>query len=110
MYTVIEATPPNTTQDDFNPTGWYNAKVVNVITTAAQFFTGFAATYHGDFKILRNESNSTLSLLFNNANSIAQNRIYPTERTTNNNKKYSAVVIHYCGQEERWKTIDAEKP
>ena len=110
MYTVIEATPPNTTQDNWNPSGWYNAKIINIVTTAPQFFTGFQKTYHGDFKILRNESNSTMSLLYNNSNSVAENRIYPIERTTNNNKKYSAVVIHYCGTDERWKPIDAEKP
>ena len=32
------------------------------------------------------------------------------EETTNNNKKYSAVVIHYDAIDQKWKTIDAEKP
>jgi hypothetical protein len=48
--------------------------------------------------------------LYNNSNSLLENRIYPTERTTNNNKKYSAVVIHYDAIDQKWKMIDAEKP
>ena len=110
MYTVITATPPNTTQHNWNPTGWYNAKIIKVTSTGNQFFTGFQKTYHGDFKILRNESNRTMSFLYNNNNSLAENRIYPIERTTNNNKKYSAIVIQYDATDQKWKPIDAEKP
>lgn len=110
MYTVIEAITQNTTEHNYNPAGWHNAKIVNITTSGNKFFTGFQKTYNGDFKIIRNEANSTMSFLYNNSNSAAQNRIYPTERTTNNNKKYSAVVIHYDSTEEKWKTIDAEKP
>ena len=110
MYTVIEATTSATTEHNFNPAGWHNAKIIKITTSGNKFFTGFQKTYHGDFKIIRNEANSTMSLLYNNSNSLAENRIYPTERTTNNNKKYSAVVIHYDATDQKWKTIDAEKP
>ena len=51
-----------------------------------------------------------MSFLYNNNNSLAENRIYPIERTTNNNKKYSAVVIQYDATDQKWKPIDAEKP
>ncbi len=110
MYTVICPVTANTTEDDWNPTGWHNAKIIKITTAGNQFFTGFQKTYHGDFKIIRNESASTMSFLYNNSNSLLENRIYPTERTTNNNKKYSAVVIHYDAIDQKWKTIDAEKP
>lgn len=110
MYTVICPITANTTENNYNPAGWNNAKIVKITTAGNQFFTGFQKTYHGDFKIIRNESASTMSLLYNNSNSLQENRIYPTERTTNNNKKYSAVVIHYDAIDQKWKTIDAEKP
>ena len=110
MYTVICPIVQNTTESDWNPAGWHNAKIIKMATAGPQFFTGFQKTYHGDFKILRNESINTMSLLFNNANSLVENRIYPIERSTNNNKKYSAVVIHYDAIEQKWKCIDAEKP
>jgi len=110
MYTVICPTTASTTENNWNPAGWRNAKIIKITTTGNQFFTGFQKTYHGDFKIIRNESASTMSFLYNNSNSLQENRIYPTERTTNNNKKYSAVVIHYDAIDQKWKTIDAEKP
>ena len=110
MYTVICPVTSNTTEHNWNPAGWYNAKIIKVSTSASQFFTGFQKTYHGDFKIIRNESSSTMSFLYNNANSLVENRIYPIERSTNNNKKYSAVVIHYDAIDQKWKPIDAEKP
>ncbi|MGI9555838.1 MAG: hypothetical protein ACR2M9_03175 [Cyanophyceae cyanobacterium] len=110
MYTVICPTTANTTENNYNPAGWNNAKIIKITTAGNQFFTGFQKTYHGDFKIIRNESASTMSFLYNNSNSLQENRIYPTERTTNNNKKYSAVVIHYDAIDQKWKTIDAEKP
>jgi len=110
MYTVICPTTQNNTEHNWNPAGWNNAKIIKVSTSASQFFTGFQKTYHGDFKIIRNESSSTMSFLYNNANSLVENRIYPIERSTNNNKKYSAVVIHYDAIDKKWKLIDAEKP
>ena len=110
MYTVICPTTQNTTEHNWNPAGWHNAKIIKVSTSAVQFFTGFQKTYHGDFKIIRNESSSTMSFLYNNANSLVENRIYPIERSTNNNKKYSAVVVHYDAIDQKWKLIDAEKP
>jgi hypothetical protein len=110
MYTVICPVTANTTENNWNPAGWRNAKIVKITTAGSQFFTGFQKTYHGDFKIIRNESASTMSFLYNNSNSLLENRIYPIERTTNNNKKYSAVVIHYDAIDQKWKMIDAEKP
>ena len=95
MYTVICPITANTTENNWNPAGWYNAKIIKITTSGNQFFTGFQKTYHGDFKIIRNESSSTMSFLYNNANSLVENRLYPIERSTNNNKKYSAVVVHY---------------
>ena len=110
MYTVICPVTSNATEHNWNPAGWYNAKIIKVSTSAVQFFTGFQKTYHGDFKIIRNESSSTMSFLYNNANSLVENRLYPIERSTNNNKKYSAVVVHYDAIDQKWKLIDAEKP
>lgn len=110
MYTVISDVPASTTSDNYNPTGFYNAKIVNIEGSGTRYISGLQCTYGGDFKILRNESDGVLSYLYNNSNSLPENRIYPIERSTNNTKKYSAIVIYYDGIEERWKIIDAEKP
>jgi len=110
MYTVITDIPVATTSNNYNPTGFYNAKIVNIEGSGTRYISGLQRTYGGDFKILRNESSDILSYLYNNANSLPENRIFPIERSTNNTKKYSAIVIYYDGIEERWKIIDAEKP
>ena len=110
MYTVITDIPVATTSNNYNPTGFYNAKIVNIEGSGTRYISGLQSTYGGDFKILRNESSDVLSYLYNNANSLPENRIFPIERSTNNTKKYSAIVIYYDGIEERWKIIDAEKP
>jgi len=110
MYTIITNTPSVVTTHNFNPTGWYNAKIIHIGGTVNRFITGFAKTYDGDFKIMRNSSNNTLTYLNNNANSLAGNRLYAIERTTNNTKKWSAVVVYYDGALGFWKMIDAEKP
>jgi hypothetical protein len=110
MYTVITDIPVATTSHNYNPTGFYNAKIVNIEGSGTRYISGLQRTYGGDFKILRNESSDILSYLYNNANSLPENRIFPIERSTNNTKKYSAIVIYYDGIEERWKIIDAEKP
>ena len=110
MYTVLSATPTSTTQANWNPAGWNNAKIIKISPSQNQFFTGFQKTYHGDFKIIRNESNFNMTFLYNNSASLLENRIFPIERTTNNNKRYSAVLIQYDAVEQKWKSIDAEKP
>ena len=110
MYTIISDTPSVVTTHNYNPTGWYNAKIIQVGGTQNRFITGFVKTYDGDHKIVRNSSNNTLSYLNNNSNSAAGNRLYAIERTTNNTKKWSAVVIYYDGTLGFWKMIDAEKP
>ena len=110
MYTIISDTPSVVTTHNYNPTGWYNAKIIQVGGTQNRFITGFVKTYDGDHKIVRNSSNNTLSYLNNNSNSAAGNRLYGIERTTNNTKKWSAVVIYYDGTLGFWKMIDAEKP
>lgn len=110
MYTIISDTPSVVTTHNYNPTGWYNAKIIQVGGTNNRFITGFVKTYDGDHKIVRNSSNNTLTYLSNNSNSASGNRILGIERTTNNTKKWSAVVIYYDGTLGFWKMIDAEKP
>lgn len=110
MYTIISDTPSVVTMHNYNPTGWYNAKIIQVGGTNNRFITGFVKTYDGDHKIVRNSSNNTLTYLSNNSNSASGNRILGIERTTNNTKKWSAVVIYYDGTLGFWKMIDAEKP
>ena len=110
MYTIIDAIPQNTTEHNYNPTGFYNAKIVKIQGTGVRYISGLQCTYGGDFKILRNESSGVLSYLNNNSSSLPENRIIPIESTTNNTKKWSAIVIYYDGIEQRWRIIDAEKP
>ncbi len=114
MYTEI-APPLITTQvDDYYPLGWENAKLVCLDLQGIKNCTGFKKTFHGDIKLIRNDSAYEFKIKSNNSASQAENRVYASEFRTNAGdfrlKKYSIVQIIYHGGDQKWYTIDSEKP
>ncbi len=76
-----------------------------------QFISGFAATWHGDRKIIRNSSNTyELSFLNNNSNSIASNRILCPENNTFKIREGATAEIMYDINVARWIVLSDEKP
>lgn len=114
LYTEI-APPQITAQvDDYYPVGWENAKVVCLDLQGIKNCTGFKKTFHGDIKLIRNDSAYEFKLKSNDSSSQAENRIYASEFRTNAGdfrlKKYSIIQIIYHGGEEKWYTISPQKP
>ncbi|MCK4883884.1 MAG: hypothetical protein KAS30_03380, partial [Candidatus Diapherotrites archaeon] len=93
--------------------GWENAKLICVTLQGVKNCTGFKATFHGDRKMIRNDSAYEFKLQSNNSSSQAENRIYGTEFRTNAGdfklKKYSIIEIIYHGEEQKWYTIAPKK-
>ena len=115
-YLYTEISPPQITSqvDDYYPVGWENAKVVCLDLQGIKNCTGFKATFHGDRKIIRNDSAYEFKIKSNNSSSQAENRVFASEFRTNAGdfrlKKYSIIEILYHGGEEKWYTIAPQKP
>ena len=115
-YLYTEISPPQIISqvDDYYPVGWENAKVVCLDLQGIKNCTGFKATFHGDRKIIRNDSAYEFKIKSNNSSSQAENRVFASEFRTNAGdfrlKKYSIIEILYHGGEEKWYTIAPQKP
>jgi hypothetical protein len=110
---LTELNPPTitATQDNYTPAGWQTARYINLTPSGTQFISGFAATFHGDIKIIRNNTTSSALFLLNNAaGSLPENRILTAENTTFALKKYSTVNIMYDNNLARWVCMSMEKP
>lgn len=111
VYTKI--TPPsfNTTQNNYNPTGWYNSKIVNLEPDGAdRFISGFQATYDGDFKVVKNLSNSfQIGILNNNGSSLEANRILNPQNTTSTIRVASSIIFYYDSGLQKWIYLNDEK-
>ena len=115
-YLYTEISPPQITSqvDDYYPVGWENAKLICLDLQGIKNCTGFKATFHGDRKIIRNDSAYEFKIKSNNSSSQAENRVFASEFRTNAGdfrlKKYSIIEILYHGGEEKWYTIAPQKP
>lgn len=115
-YIYTQIVPPliTSTIDDYYPVGWENAKLICLDLQGIKNCTGFKSSYHGDRRMIRNDSAYEFKLKSNNSASQPENRIFASEFRNNSGdfrvKKYSIVEIMYHGIEEKWYTIDAEKP
>lgn len=115
-YLYTEISPPQIISqvDDYYPVGWENAKVVCLDLQGIKNCTGFKATFHGDRKIIRNDSAYEFKIKSNNSSSQAENRVFASEFRTNAGdfrlKKYSIIEILYHGGEQKWYTIAPTKP
>jgi len=111
VYTIIQPPAISATQNDYNPTGWINSKLIYIQPdTTTRYISGFQKTYHGDFKVLFNNSAFNLGLLNNNSSSLADNRILPSELTTFNLRQNSSAIIYYDSTVSKWRTLSDEKP
>ena len=91
---------------------WKNARFIALEPqNANQFISGFAATWHGDTKLIYNSSNNNeLSFLNNNNNSIASNRVLCPESTTYKIRERCTAKIMYDTNSSRWIALSDEKP
>jgi len=114
LYTEISPPIITATVDDYYPVGWENAKLICLDLQGIKNCTGFKATFHGDRKIIRNDSAYEFKIKSNNSSSQAENRVFASEFRTNAGdfrlKKYSIIEILYHGGEEKWYTIAPTKP
>ena len=114
MYTEIAPPQITATVDDYYPVGWENAKLVCLDLQGIKNCTGFKKTFHGDRKMIRNDSAYEFKIKSNDSASFEENRVYVSEFRTNAGdfrlKKYSIVEIIYHGGDQKWYTIDSEKP
>jgi len=114
LYTEISPPTITTTVDDYYPVGWENARLVCLDLQGIKNCTGFKATFHGDRKVIRNDSAYEFKIKSNNSASLEENRVFASEFRTNAGdfrlKKYSIIEILYHGGEQKWYTIDSEKP
>jgi len=113
VYTII--TPPafDVTQNNYNPSGWYNSKIVNLEPSGAadRFIGGFQATYDGDRKTIKNISTTRqVAMLNNNGSNLEQNRILCPENSTSYIRRASSATFYYDGSLQRWVFIAFEKP
>jgi len=114
LYTEISPPIITATVDDYYPVGWENAKLICLDLQGIKNCTGFKATFHGDRKIIRNDSAYEFKIKSNNSSSQAENRVFASEFRTNAGdfrlKKYSIIEILYHGGEQKWYTIAPTKP
>jgi hypothetical protein len=114
LYTEISPPTITATVDDYYPVGWENAKLICLDLQGIKNCTGFKATFHGDRKIIRNDSAYEFKIKSNNSSSQSENRVFASEFRTNSGdfrlKKYSIIEILYHGGEQKWYTIAPKKP
>ena len=114
LYTEISPPLITSTVDDYYPLGWENARLVCLDLQGIKQCTGFKATFHGDRKMIRNDSAYEFKIKSNNSASLEENRVFASEFRTNAGdfrlKKYSIIEILYHGGEEKWYTIAPTKP
>jgi hypothetical protein len=107
----VKISPPQITVhvDDWNPSGFATASVVNVDILGIKEIRGFLAGNDGDRKLIINTSNYELKLMFNSATSQPNNRIYTVEQAPYKIQKFGAAEIIYDKSISRWRVIDKEK-
>jgi hypothetical protein len=114
LYTEISPPTITATVNDYYPVGWENAKLICLDLQGIKNCTGFKATFHGDRKIIRNDSAYEFKIKSNNSSSQSENRVFASEFRTNSGdfrlKKYSIIEILYHGGEQKWYTIAPKKP
>lgn len=106
--TIINDTTGYTNDiDNYNPSGWSNAKIVFVDLGSTIQFNGMKAGYKGEIKLLINASLwYTLELKHNDSNADAENRIWCSESYSKFKiKKRSQIFIVYDGFLNMWKPI-----
>jgi len=107
----IKISPPqlNTSVNDWNPSGFSTASVVNVDLLGIKEIRGMMAGNDGDRKLIINTSQYELKIKYNSATSQPQNRILTVEQADFKIQKFGAAEIIYDKSVNRWRVIDKEK-
>lgn len=107
----IKISPPQLTVhvDDWNPTGFATASVVNVDLIGIKEIRGMLAGNDGDRKLIVNTSQYELKLMYNSATSQPENRILTVEQAPFKIQKFGACEVIYDKSVDRWRIIDKEK-
>ena len=107
----IKISPPQLTThvNDWNPSGFATASVVNVDLLGVKEIRGFEAGNDGDRKLIINVSQYELKLPSNSATSQPENRILSVQLGVYKIQKYGGVEIIYDKSIERWRIIDQDR-
>jgi hypothetical protein len=107
----VKISPPQITVhvDDWNPSGFATASVVNVDILGIKEIRGMLAGNDGDRKLLINTSQYELKIKYNSATSQPENRILTVEQADYKIQKFGACEIIYDKSVNRWRVIDKEK-
>ena len=107
----IKISPPQLTAhvNDWNPTGFETASIINVDLMGVKEIKGMKAGKDGDRKLIVNVSPYELKLSYNDAGSLAENRIYTVEQADYKIKKYGTAEVIYDSSISRWRTIAGKK-
>lgn len=107
----IKIEPPTLTAhvDDWNPSGFSTASIVNVDLLGIKEIRGFLAGNDGDRKLIVNVSAYELKLKYNYSSSLPENRILTVEQADYKIQKFGAAEVIYDKSVERWRVIDKIK-
>ena len=107
----VKISPPQLTAhvDDWNPSGFATASVVNVDLLGIKEIRGMLAGNDGDRKLIINTSQYQLKLMYNSATSQPENRFLAVEQAPYKIEKFGAAEIIYDKSVDRWRIIDKEK-
>ncbi len=107
----IKISPPQLTAhvNDWNPTGFSTASIINVDLLGVKEIKGMIAGKDGDRKLLINISPYELKLSYNDSGSLAQNRIWTVEQADYKIKKYGTCEVIYDTSIDMWRTIAGKK-
>jgi len=107
----IKISPPQITShvNDWNPTGFSTASIINVDLIGIKEIKGMLAGKNGDRKLIVNTSAYELKLSYNDTGSLSANRIWTVEQADYKVKKYGSCEIIYDSSISMWRTIASEK-
>jgi hypothetical protein len=107
----IKISPPQITVhvNDWNPTGFETASIINVDLMGIKEIKGMKAGKNNDRKLIVNVSAYELKLSYNDSGSLSQNRIWTVEQADYKIRKYGCCEIIYDESISMWRTIASEK-
>ena len=107
----IKISPPILTAhvNDWNPTGFATASIINVDLLGIKEIKGMKAGNDNDRKLIVNTSAYELKLSYNDALSLEENRIWTTEQADYKIKKFGSVEVIYDKSIQKWRTIASIK-
>ena len=103
LYKTISPSQITANQNDYNPTGAYEADIIRLDSDAAWNITGLAGGSAGRVKFLMNVGSFTLTLKNNDVGSTAENRFDFGTDFSFESKKATAII--YDPTSSRWRMV-----